>query len=280
MLQILKRQPPGGGHRLAVPARLTPAQQVRPPLPEQAQVPGYAVPAGLDVSGGLLQRQRQPTQRVGQVPGRLPVRIAGAVSQETRGDPDIEHLHLQRLPARPKRTLARDQHPPRSGRWQELLHRCPVRRVVENQQPLARERREYSVHRRHRIPDISDIPGPELGCQLTEPVSQHRRSLGGQLPGHPDLGQVTVRVRQRHAGLPGTSKPAQGHSPRHRTIATGQPGMQVSEQILAPGQQRRRVGQPHRLAGDPWALLHHLTYRGPAAVGVDRARPPVPTGLG
>ena len=140
----------------------------------------------------------------------------------------------------------------------------------------ARERGEHSVHRRHRIPGISDIPGAELGCQLTEPVSQHRRILGGELPGHPDLGQVTVRVRQRHAGLPGTSKSAQGHRPRPRTIAAGQPGVQVREQILAPGQERRRAGQPHRLAGDPWALLHHLAYRGPAAVGEDGARPPVP----
>jgi hypothetical protein len=56
--------------------------------------------------------------------------------------------------------------------------------------------------------------------------------------------------------------------------------MQVRKQILAPGQERRRVGQPHRLAGDPCALLHHLAYRGPAAVGEDSARPAVPTGPG
>jgi len=77
------------------------------------------------------------------------------------------------------------------------------------------------MHRRHGIPGISDIPGPELGCQLTEPVSQHRRILGGKLPGHPDFGQVPVRVRQRHAGLPGAPEAAQGHRPRPRPIAAG-----------------------------------------------------------
>ena len=92
-------------------------------------------------------------------------------------------------------------------------------RVIENQQPLVRERSEQSMHRHHRISDINDITGAELGRQLAEPVSQHRRILGGELPGYPDLGQVTVRIRQRHAGLPCSSKSAQGHRPRPWTIA-------------------------------------------------------------
>ena len=46
LLQVLKRQPPGSSHRFAVPDRLTPAQQVRAPLPERCQVPGQAERAG------------------------------------------------------------------------------------------------------------------------------------------------------------------------------------------------------------------------------------------
>ena len=67
LLQVLERQRPGGGDRLAVPGRLAAGQQVRPPLPERCQIAGQAVPGGLDVGGGLLQRQRQPAQLTGQL---------------------------------------------------------------------------------------------------------------------------------------------------------------------------------------------------------------------
>ena len=136
------------------------------------------------------------------------------------------------------------------------------------------------MHRRHRIPGISNIPGPELSCQLTEPISQYRRILGGKLPSNPDLGQVTVLIGQRHADLPGPSKSAQGHRPRPRTIATSEPGVQIRKQIIAPGQERRRASQPHRLARDPAALLNHLAYRDSAVVGEDGARPSIPSGPG
>ena len=48
------------------------------------------------------------------------------------------------------------------------------------------------MHRRHRVPDIGQAPGAELGGQLAEPDRQHCRILGRELPRHPDLGQVTV----------------------------------------------------------------------------------------
>ena len=124
------------------------------------------------------------------------------------------------------------------------------------------------MHRRHRVPGVGQVPRAELGGQLAEPGRQHGGVLGGKLPRHPDLGQVTVRVRQRHAGFPRPSQAAQGHLPRRGIIATGQPGIQLGEQVLPPGQQRRRVSQPHRLPGDPPALLiHDLADSGPPTVG-------------
>ena len=86
---------------------------------------------------------------------------------------------------------------------------------------------------------------------------------------------MTVRIPQRDGCLPRTAQPGQRHRPRPEPITARQPGIQLSEQVLAPGQQRRRLGQPHRLAGDPPALLHHLADRDPATVRHDRARPPI-----
>ena len=154
VLHLGKRQRPGRRYRPGVPGRLPPAQQVRPPLAECGQVGGQAVPSSLDVGGGLLQRQRQPAHRLGQARRGLMVRIPGTGGQEPRGGLKIEDRHLHRLPRRPQRVAAGDQHPPGPGRGQEPLHRCPVRRVVEHQQPLTRERGEHPMHRRHRVPRI------------------------------------------------------------------------------------------------------------------------------
>ncbi len=129
------------------------------------------------------------------------------------------------------------------------------------------------MHRGHRVPRVEQVPGPELGGQLTEPGRQHRRVLGGELPGRLNFSQVTVRVLQRHAGLPRASQATQGHCPRLRTVTAGQPDVQLREQVLPPGQDRRRVCQPHRLARDSRPLLHHLADSDPGTVGKDRARP-------
>jgi hypothetical protein len=61
------------------------------------------------------------------------------------------------------------------------------------------------MNRRHGVSRVEDIPGPELGCQLAKPGCQDRRVLSRKLPRHPKLSQVTVRVLQRHTGLPDIS---------------------------------------------------------------------------
>ena len=81
------------------------------------------------------------------------------------------------------------------------------------------------MHRRHRITGASHVPDVELGSQLGEPGRQHGRILRIELPGHPDLGQVPVRVLQGHAGL---SRPAQAAQHRYlRPIlpGPGEPGI-------------------------------------------------------
>ena len=66
----------------------------------------------------------------------------------------------------------------------------------------------------------------------------------------------------------------QGYRPRPETIATGQPGFQLGEQVLSPGQQRRRISKPHRLPGDsPALLIDELADSGCSSVGDYGARP-------
>ena len=89
-----------------MPGGLTAGQQVGLPGPEQRQVPGQGGPGGLHVGGGLLQRQRQPAQLGGQLPGRRPVRVTGPVHQEIRRHLRVENRDLQGLAGRPVLVLA------------------------------------------------------------------------------------------------------------------------------------------------------------------------------
>ncbi len=183
----------------------------------------------------MLECQRQPAQLIGQLQRCLPVRITGAVTQEVRCDLPVQDGHVQDLAGRPERVSAGDQHSSGPGRWQEPLDRCPVRRVVKDQQPPGRAGGQHPVHRGHRIPTISSA---KLGGQLTEPGRQHRWVLGRKLPHRPDLVQVPVRVLQRHAGLAHPAQAAQHHHPRPLRVGPGEPVTQVGEQRLPADQVR------------------------------------------
>ena len=53
-----------------------------------------------------------------------------------------------------------------------------------------------------------------LRGQVIEPDRKRRRLLSRELPHHPVLTQVTVRVLHRHARLPASAQPAQHRHPR------------------------------------------------------------------
>ena len=246
--QVLERQSPGSGYGLAVPGRLAALQHLGAPPPEQCQVTGQAVAASLDVGSGLLQRQRQPAQFTSQAQGSLLVRIAGTGDQEIRSGLGVKQRHVQSLAGRPQRALASDQHPATAGLRQEWPHRFLVRSMIEHQQPLGRVGSQHGMHRRHRIPPITLFPYAELGGQLGEFGPEHRRVLRRELPGHPHLGQVQVRIFHRHAGLPRAPQPVQHRNPRAGIIASGQAGTQLGEQFLPVRQERRPRFQPqHRV---------------------------------
>ena len=104
------------------------------------------------------------------------------------------------------------------------------------------------MHRRHRVSGVGRIPHPELGRQLGEPGRQHRRVLRSELPAHSDLGQLPMRVLQRHAGLPRAARAAQRHHPRPGAAVPGQQGIQLGQQLLSSGQEHRPRRQPQHPA--------------------------------
>jgi uncharacterized protein DUF2637 len=100
----------------------------------------------------------------------------------------------------------------------------------------------------HRVPAIG---GAELGGQLAEAGRQHRRVLGTELPGHPNLAQLTMGVLQRHAGLARATQPMQRHHPWPLILAARQPGIQCRQQFLPARQERRPRCQPQHRARRP-----------------------------
>ena len=265
-------QPQRGGHIRRMPGGLAAGQQVGLPGPEQWQVPGQGGPGGLHVRGGLLQGQRQPAQPVGELPGRRPVRVTGPVHQEIRRHLHVENRDVQRLARRPVLILGGDQHPPGPGGRHERLHRRPVRRVVEHHQPPGLLPGQHRMHRRHRIARVNHLPRPQLGGQHAELRRQHRRVHGRELPAHPHLAQVPVRVLDGHAGLPSAAQPAQHRHPRPRPPRPArQPGVQLRKQPLTARQEHRPRHQPHRQAGHlrPPLQLHRADSY-PAPVGSHR----------
>ena len=254
---------------LPYPRWLAAGQHLRPPLPEQRQVPGQGAPAGLHVRGGLLQRQRQPAQLGRPAPGRLlsPDRRCGRPGNSAATSVSSTGTSSAWPGGQSGSGLVISTRPgPAGGRNGSTDARSGALSNISSHRRS--KRGQHPVHRRHRIPRIHHLPGPELGRQLGEPRRQHRRILGRELPGHPDLGQVPVRVLHRHAGLARTAQPAQRHHPRPGIAAAGQPGIQLGQQLLPPGQEHRPRRQPHRLprhlraAARSGQCRHHPDYLG------------------
>jgi hypothetical protein len=73
---------------------------------------------------------------------------------------------------------------------------------------------------------------------------------------------MPVRVFQRHTGLPRPTEATQRHHPRPIRVGPGKPGIQASEQLPPPGQERWPRQQPHGPARQRGAARpgqrHHL----------------------
>ena len=131
--QPRKGQPQGGRHIGRVPGGFAAGQQIGPTVPEYRQVPDKGGPSSLNVSGGLLQRQRQPAQLGRQILRDPLVRVTGPVHKELARDLGTKNRHLQGLGVRPMLVLACYQQPTAPRRRQEPLDRCPIWGVVKNQ---------------------------------------------------------------------------------------------------------------------------------------------------
>jgi len=103
------------------------------------------------------------------------------------------------------------------------------------------------MHRRHRLPDLGQVPGAELSGQLTEPGPQHRLGVRGKLPRQSDLSQMAVCVLHCDTGL-SRPRPGQDDDPRSRIVIWRELSMQLGEQFLTAGQKLRPRCQPEWLA--------------------------------
>ena len=105
------------------------------------------------------------------------------------------------------------------------------------------------MHRRHRVPARS--PAPSWAASSPNPAASTAGSSAGELPGHPDLGQVTVRVLQRHAGL-ARARPARTTPPpaarRHHRRPAGHPAPPAAPPAR-PGTRGRGASRSARPAG-------------------------------
>ena len=102
-----------------------------------------------------------------------------------------------------------------------------------------------------RAPTATGSPrsaAPSWAASSPNPAASTAGSSAGELPAHPDLGQMPVRVLHRHAGLARAAQPAQRHHPRPGAVIPGQPGIQLRQQLLPPGQEHRPRRQPQRPA--------------------------------
>lgn len=110
-------------------------------------------------------------------------------------------------------------------------------RVVKDQQPIRGIGSKYRVSLRDRVASVQHIPDTELCCKITKPRCQRGRLIRRKLPYDSEFGQMTVRVFECHTGLPAPTQPAERHDLRSRLAICFQPGMQVRQQILSPGQE-------------------------------------------
>ena len=222
---------------LPVPRRLAPRQQVRLPGPEQRQVPGQRSAGRLHVRRRLLQRQRQPAQLGRQFQRAAWSIVPGPGGQEPRRHVRVQHRDLHRPPRRPVLALGGDQHPPRSRRAAgtppptpgPARYRTPPATPTANGPVTACTAATGSRA-------STEVPRAQLRRQHRELRRQHRRVFGRELPAHPDLAQLPVRVLHRHAGLARTSQTAQHRDPRPGMPRTRrQPAVQLRQQRLAAG---------------------------------------------
>ena len=93
-------QAQGGGRTCWVPGSFAAGQHLRTAVPEHREVPAQGCPGGLDVGGGLLQRQRQSAQLPGKGYSSLVVWVAAAADEEVSGDRGAKDVLPAVSPAR------------------------------------------------------------------------------------------------------------------------------------------------------------------------------------
>ena len=181
----------------------------------------------------------RPAHRPAPAAAPPPVRPPRPGPAEPRRHLQVQHRDLQHLLARPGPELAGDHHPPPARRRHQARDRRRVRHVIEHQQPGRRAStactRPTGITARRR-------PGARPARRTRPPAPPGPRP---QLPHHPDLAAAGGRTPAPRWSCP--HPPARTTPPpAARRRRSCQPGIQVFQQFLPPGQEHRPRRQPHR----------------------------------
>ncbi len=136
--ELAKREAPDCRDRVAIPRRLPCGEQLGGSLTQPPQIALQGDRLGVGVRGGLLERERQITQRVGDGVQHSGVLLVGARTQKRPGFLTVPDIQCDR--PRAKRPPVRmhpggDQHMAALALGDHLRDRRRRRRVVEDQQP-------------------------------------------------------------------------------------------------------------------------------------------------
>ena len=224
---------PQRGDRVGPVTDLAAGVQLSAPAAQQLQVLLAGHLGAVQPGGGLLQRQRQPAQLLGDLLAGLLVQVGHPGPQHPDRVRQVDHVQVQHLPHRGEPAPAgRDDHMPgdtgrqRPGRQPRPDVLGPVG-VIEDQQP-SRHVAQPVVHQRLQRLGVSGRVQAQPGGQGGELIRDRGGLLGGDPPHQVIVAGVGVGV---FGGQLGLADPAH---PVHRMHRHRRPGGQRPRQ-RAPG---------------------------------------------
>jgi hypothetical protein len=222
--ELLKRQAPHGRDRVLVPQRRARGKQLGRSVSQALQVAGEGDRPGVRVRGGLLQRQRQITQHLGDVIEDRGVALIGACCQERVGLRALPHIQwerpgVQRAPVRVR--ARRDEHVAAPTLGDTRGDRRGRRSVVEDQQPatvaLKPAARDHNRIVRVLVDVDVDIDETERDGELGKIAAQRRRLLGTNPPDHVIRIAMHTRIARGKLRLPHATHDAVSDRPTTST---------------------------------------------------------------
>jgi hypothetical protein len=245
VLDLLHREPPGGGDRVLVVHRVGSAQQVGIPFLQPPEVFARLDPGDLHVAGGLLERQGKVSKRLADRSHVFRVRVLQPVAQEADRLRLGEGPHLDRPPDRlpAARHPGGDQDLTVSARGDQGQEAAGGDRVVEDQQPVVALRERSPQRLDPLVPRTVGIGDLQGGRQVGQVRPRRRLIVGANPPDDVPALDVAVGVLEGQPGL------------AHPTEAEQHAGALLRHQLADRGEQLDSAAEVAELEGkvpDRW----------------------------